>query len=60
METTKILNVEILSLTRDELLERLDKGVLVTPNVDHLVKLQGDREFYEVYRKAEWTVCDTM
>lgn len=59
METTKILNVEILSLTRDELLERLDKGVLVTPNVDHLVKLQGDREFYEVYRKAEWTVCDS-
>lgn len=59
METTKILNVEILSLTREELLERLDKGVLVTPNVDHLVKLQGDREFYDVYRKAEWTVCDS-
>lgn len=59
METTKILNVEILSLTRDELLERLDKGVLVTPNVDHLVKLQGDREFYEAYMKAEWTVCDS-
>lgn len=59
METTKILNVEILSLTREELLERLDKGVLVTPNVDHLVKLQGDREFYEAYMKAEWTVCDS-
>lgn len=59
METTKILNVEILSLTREQLLERLDKGVLVTPNVDHLVKLQGDREFYDVYRKAEWTVCDS-
>ena len=59
METTKILNVEILSLTREELLKRLDKGVLVTPNVDHLVKLQGDREFYEAYREAEWTVCDS-
>lgn len=59
MYTVRILNVEILSLTREKLLERLDKGVLVTPNVDHLVKLQGDREFYEAYRKAEWTVCDS-
>lgn len=59
METTKILNVEIQSLTRQDLLERLAKGVLVTPNVDHLVKLQSDREFYDVYRKAEWVVCDS-
>ena len=59
MKTTRMLNVDILSLTQQELLERLDKGVLVTPNVDHLVKLQGDREFYEVYQQAEWVVCDS-
>lgn len=59
METTKILNVDILSITKDCLLENLKKGVLVTPNVDHLVKLQRDREFYEVYQKAEWVVCDS-
>lgn len=59
MKTTRILNVNILVLTRQELLERLDKGVLVTPNVDHLVKLQRDREFYDVYKKAEWVVCDS-
>lgn len=59
MEATRILNVDILALTRQELLERLDKGVLVTPNVDHLVKLQRDREFYDVYKKAEWVVCDS-
>ena len=46
MDTTKILNIDILSLTQKELLERLDKGVLITPNVDHLVKLQHDKEFY--------------
>lgn len=59
MCTVRILNVEIQSLTRQDLLERLAKGVLVTPNVDHLVKLQSDREFYDVYRKAEWVVCDS-
>ena len=46
-------------MTQKELLERLDKGVLITPNVDHLVKLQHDKEFYEVYRQAEWVVCDS-
>ena len=59
METIKILNIDILSLTQKELLERLDKGVLITPNVDHLVKLQRDREFYEIYQQAEWVVCDS-
>lgn len=59
MKTTRILNIDILSLTQKELLEQLDKGVLVTPNVDHLVKLQSDKEFYEVYQQAEWVVCDS-
>ncbi len=59
MNTTKILNIDILSLTQKELLVRLDKGVLITPNVDHLVKLQRDEEFYEIYQQAEWVVCDS-
>ena len=59
METTRMLNVDILSITKDCLLKNLKKGVLVTPNVDHLVKLQRDRVFYEVYQKAEWVVCDS-
>ena len=58
-KTVRILNVEILALTQEDLLRKLNKGVLVTPNVDHLVKLQHDREFYEVYQQAEWVVCDS-
>ncbi len=54
-----ILNAEIQDITRDELLRNLKRGVLVTPNIDHLVKLQKDREFYECYRKADWVVCDS-
>ena len=40
-------------------LQSLHEGVLITPNVDHLVKLQKDKEFYEVYQQAEWVVCDS-
>ena len=57
--TIRILNADILDITRDELLRRLDRGVLVTPNVDHLVKLQSDPEFLRIYRQAEWVVCDS-
>lgn len=59
MNTIRILNVDILSLTQKDLLSSLQKGVLITPNVDHLVKLQRDKEFYEVYQQAEWVVCDS-
>ena len=59
MNSIRILNIDILSIRKQELLEQLGKGVLITPNVDHLVKLQKDREFYEVYQKAEWVVCDS-
>lgn len=58
-KTIKILNSNILSLTQMDLLNQLQRGVLITPNLDHLVKLQHDREFYEVYRQAEWVVCDS-
>lgn len=59
MEALKILNAEIQNITTAELLEGLKKGVLVTPNVDQLIKLQRDREFYELVKKAEWVVCDS-
>ena len=58
-KTIKILNSNILSLTQMDLLNQLQRGMLITPNLDHLVKLQRDREFYEVYRQAEWVVCDS-
>lgn len=59
MNSIKILNINLLSITRKQLLEQLHEGVLITPNLDHLVKLQHDKDFYECYRKAEWVVCDS-
>lgn len=54
-----ILNIDILSLTQKELLEKMAEGVLYTPNLDHLIKLGHDREFYDIYQQAEWVVCDS-
>ena len=58
MEKIKILNIDIQNMTLQELLENLKEGVLVTPNLDHLIKLQKDKEFYDVYQKSEWVVCE--
>ena len=58
-EKINILNINIHNITKSDLLENLSEGVFITPNVDHLVKLQKDREFYEVYQNAGWIVCDS-
>ena len=59
METVRFLNIDIQAITQEDLLRDLKKGVLVTPNLDHLMKLQKDREFYDIYQQAEWVVCDS-
>lgn len=67
MEKIKVLNIDAYAITESELMEGLDKnlsgeggnGVLITPNLDHLVKLQKDEEFYHCYQQAEWIVCDS-
>lgn len=59
MECVKLLNIKVLSLSKTELLKELKEGVVYTPNLDHLVKLQQDKDFYAIYQKAEWVVCDS-
>lgn len=59
MLRVKILNTEIVAATQEELLRELQQGVVVTPNIDHLVRLQQDRELYELYRRTEWVICDS-
>lgn len=54
-----ILNISISNYSFIELLQTLKEGVVFTPNVDHLMKLQRDRSFYEVYQKADYIVCDS-
>jgi len=62
MKTVNVLNVSIDNLSITELFEKLDceGGVVFTPNVDHLIKLQYDRDFYEAYNKSNYRVCDSQ
>lgn len=55
----QFLNIDIRDVTSEELLQQLRQGVLITPNVDQMVKLQKDREFYDIVRRTEWVVCDS-
>lgn len=59
MDKIKILNVYIDNIKEKELLEKLQKGILITPNVDHLMKVQTDKKFYDVYQLADWVICDS-
>lgn len=61
MAFVQLLNVDIDRLSMTEVLDRLaGGGVVVTPNVDHLMKLQRDRAFFDVYRRADLKVCDSQ
>jgi len=44
----------------DELLQKFENGVLITPNVDHMMTLQEDHEFYMIYQKADYVVLDSQ
>lgn len=54
-----ILNVEIDNITQQDLLKQLTRGVLVTPNVDDIMKHQWDEEFHRSALQAEFVVCDS-
>lgn len=61
MYFVKVFNVFIDNISTEELLGRLSRlgGFVVTPNVDHLIKLQKDLEFLKAYRLADYKVCDS-
>jgi N-acetylglucosaminyldiphosphoundecaprenol N-acetyl-beta-D-mannosaminyltransferase len=65
MPRVNILGAQIDNLDRAEAMERIASlvrerrpSLVVTPNVDHLVNLQGDSEFREIYREAGLVLTD--
>ena len=54
-----LLNIQLDNFTIDEFLSQLKEGMVFTPNVDHIIKLQKDKAFYEIYQKADYTVLDS-
>ncbi len=59
MKRVNLLNIWIDNLSKTELLEQIKSGVVFTPNVDHLIKLQKDRDFLTAYSIADYRLCDS-
>lgn len=60
LNKVEILGLDFDNLSKQEFLAQLNKGVVFTPNVDHLMKLRRDPDFVTVYQKADFIVCDSQ
>jgi exopolysaccharide biosynthesis WecB/TagA/CpsF family protein len=60
MNKVRIVNVDIDNFSLRELLEKLQSGVVFTPNVDHLIKLQKDIDFFKIYNECDYKICDSQ
>lgn len=65
MARIKFLNIYIDNLTMSQAIERIEgliikqeKAYVVTPNLDHIVTLETDPEFAEIYKNADLILAD--
>lgn len=65
MSRIKFLNTYIDNLTISDAIDRIDKLIqknnssyVVTPNLDHIVIMEKDQEFLEIYKKADLILAD--
>jgi len=56
----RLLNVEVDDIGMDELVECFRQGVMLTLHVDMIMKLQKDREFYDLLPKFDVITCDSQ
>lgn len=55
-----LLNLMIDNISLADLLKQLKSGVVLTPNVDHVMKLQKDADFFKMYSLADYKICDSQ
>ena len=64
MSKTEFMNIKIDNLYMNEALEEIEKEIkkrktyVVTPNVDHIVRLQYDDLFLKIYNNADLVFAD--
>ena len=56
----KLLNVDVDDITMEELVETFREGVMLTLHVDSIMKLQNDRDFYDLLPKFDVITCDSQ
>jgi N-acetylglucosaminyldiphosphoundecaprenol N-acetyl-beta-D-mannosaminyltransferase len=60
MRKVRLLNVDVDDITMEELLDSFDEGMLLTLHVDMIVKLQRDRDFFEILPHFSPITCDSQ
>lgn len=65
MGRIKFLNTFVDNITMEEAVQRIDELIsqrnssyVVTPNLDHIVIMEKDKEFHEIYNNADLVVTD--
>ena len=55
-----MLNAYVHDIAMDDLVENFTEGVMLTLHVDMIMKLQQDREFYDLLDKFDVVTCDSQ
>lgn len=56
----RLLNIDVDDISMDELVDSFHEGLLLTLHVDMIMKLQKDREFYEMISRFDVITCDSQ
>jgi len=59
-DRVRLLNVDVDNVSMDELVDSFREGMLLTLHVDMIMKLQKDREFYEMLPEFDVVTCDSQ
>lgn len=58
--TIRVLNIDVYNTDLASFLVEWEEGCVFTPNIDHFVLLQQQREFYDAYRATDHIVLDSQ
>lgn len=60
MEKVAMLNVYVHDIAMDDLVENFREGAMLTLHVDMIMKLQQDRDFYNIIDQFDVITCDSQ
>jgi exopolysaccharide biosynthesis WecB/TagA/CpsF family protein len=60
LRRVRLLNVDVHDVTMADLVDSFCEGMLLTLHVDMIMKLQQDREFYEILPHFDVVTCDSQ
>ena len=55
-----LLNVFVHDVTMDEVVHDFTEGMMLTLHLDMIMKLQRDREFYDIFNEFDLITCDSQ